>query len=188
MANIRTFIAFDSPEKVKEEISLLQRELAQSSADVKWESSDKFHVTIKFLGDVRVSILDDVIGEAEAAVKNFPSFGVGFGSLGAFPDKRSPRVIWIGCDNPDGTLRKIKESLDRSLQRFGFEIEKRQYHAHITLGRVKSTKGIGNLTPKLEKLNFEPHNATIETIHVMKSLLSPEGAEYSVLKSIQLKS
>jgi len=44
------------------------------------------------------------------------------------------------------------------------------------------------LTPKLENLTFEPQMGTIREVLVVKSVLRPQGAAYTVLSSIQLQS
>ena len=186
MTSIRTFIAFDTPNPIREKILSLQSELKKANADVKWEPQEKFHATIKFLGNVNESILPDVIAKVQSVVVNSSAFDVTYQTLGSFPDKNNPRVIWIGCENPDGKLQSMKKNLDSELLTFGFEIEKRSFHPHITLGRVKSSRGIKHLTPMLEKLTFEPHEARIHGILVMKSTLKPQGSVYEILKEIQL--
>ena len=186
MAFIRTFIAFDTPPIIKNEMSALQDKLKKSNADVKWEPSDKFHATIKFLGNVDEGMLPKVISSCESALNNLSAAEVVFQSLGCFPNNKHPRVIWIGCENSDGRLQLMKAALDQSLLTYGFEIEDRAFHPHITLGRVKIMGGINNLTPMLENLTFEPRRAIINEILIMKSILKPAGSEYSVLKTITL--
>ena len=100
---------------------------------------------------------------------------------------KSPRVLWIGCENPDGRLLPLKNALDSGLLPEGFEVEDRPFHPHVTLGRVKSLRGKNDLTPMLEKLTLEPRVATVAEIIVMKSTLKPQGAVYTVLKNIRLQ-
>ncbi|MBI4810629.1 MAG: RNA 2',3'-cyclic phosphodiesterase [Ignavibacteriales bacterium] len=187
MVTIRTFIAFDTPDPIKKEMSQLQMELKNSNADVKWEVESKFHVTIKFLGNIDESILQKVIDHCQSIVESSPRFDVVYQTLGCFPNKKHPRVIWIGCQNENGVLQKLKISLDKALLPLGFKIEDRAFHPHITLGRVRTPKGIQNLTPMLENLNFEPRKASINEILIMKSILKSEGSIYSILKTIHLQ-
>ena len=186
MASIRTFIAFDTPRSIREKMLNLQSELKSTHASVRWESMDKFHVTIKFLGGVDEAILPNVISTIERSLQLYRSFDVTYESLGAFPNTKRPRVVWIGCKNTDGTVQRIKDVLDQSLRPFGFEIEDRVFHPHVTLGRVKSPERISDLTRMLENRTFEPEPATIGGILLMKSVLKPAGAEYSVLRDIRL--
>jgi len=187
MTSIRTFIAFDTPERIKKKMSEIQTELKKSNADIKWEDGNKFHTTIKFLGDVDETILPQIIGVTEQAIAGIKRFDVAYSSLGCFPNKRRPRVIWIGCENAGGTVNKLKGLLDQSLQPVGFEVDDRAFHPHITLGRVRTQNGVQNLISMLESLTFEPQGAIITDIAVMKSVLRHGGSEYTILKSIKLK-
>ena len=186
MPSLRTFIAFDTPGSIREEIRELQSELKKSSADIRWEPSEKFHATIKFLGDTDEKKMPDVLARIQTIVKQFPVFAITYASLGCFPNRNNPRVIWLGCQNADGALELLKTRLDVELLPLGFDIEDRRFHPHITLGRVKSSRGLKNLTPMLENLTFQPHHAMIKEILVMKSVLKREGSEYSIIKAIQL--
>ena len=56
MNTIRSFIAIESPDEVKDEIVNLQKRLKTLQADVRWEAPQKLHITIKFLGDVNETI------------------------------------------------------------------------------------------------------------------------------------
>ena len=187
MASIRTFIAFDTPEEIKKEMSFLQARLKDSHADVKWELESKFHVTIKFLGNVDESKLPKVISKCQSIIEKTTCFEVDYENLGCFPNIKHPRVIWIGCKNENGELFTLKQSLDNVLLPLGFDIEERGFHPHITLGRVRTSKGLQNLIPMLENLTFERRKASINEILIMKSILKPEGSIYSVLKTIKLK-
>lgn len=141
MPTIRAFIAFDTPPAICDEMSRLQQELKKSSADVRWEPPDKFHATIKFLGDVKEEILPTVLTRIGAVAESTPAFDITYQTLGCFPNRRNPRVIWVGCSNTDGTLELLKTRLDVELLPLNFEIESRAFHPHVTLGRVRSPKG-----------------------------------------------
>ena len=187
MPSIRAFIAIETPESTRKDISVLQTELRKSKADVRWEPEEKFHATIKFLGDVDENQLATVISMIEAVAAQHEGCMVVFEKLGCFPNARNPRVVWVGCSNPDGKLEALKTILDKELHSFGFEIETRPFHPHITLGRVKSPQGNRNLISILENLTFEPHACAVKELVVMRSVLKPSGSEYSILKKVQLK-
>ena len=184
---IRTFIAFETPAVVREKVVALLVQLQESRADVRWESVYKFHITIKFLGDVGEAQLPEIFGLIERAARTTTGFSITYSGLGAFPNKKQPRVIWIGCENPDGILLRFKNGLDAGLAPKGFEIEERAFHPHLTLGRVKGSGNIFHLTPMLENLTFEPQSIQVDEIVVMKSTLRPQGSVYSILKKIHLQ-
>jgi 2'-5' RNA ligase len=186
MSSIRTFIAIETPADVRAEMVRVQEILRASEADVRWETPDKFHITIRFLGNIEESKLGGVVSKIESVAGSFHPFPLVYESVGAFPNIGHPNIVWIGSQNPDGTLVRLKDALDRGLQPYGFEIEKRAFHPHVTLGRVKGQRGIRDLTRILEKCTFEPRSATVGGIFVMRSMLKPQGAEYSLVRSIPL--
>jgi 2'-5' RNA ligase len=183
----RTFVAFETPADVREVLSSVQKFLSTSIGNVRWESPDKFHCTIKFLGNIpasRISAILDIIGNS---ISPFPRFPVIYDQVGAFPTVHRPRVLWAGCRNDDRTRDRIKTALDESLVPEGFPVEDRAFHPHVTLGRLRIGIRAANLTPMLENLTFEPQIIQVGKIVVMKSDLRPQGALYSVLKEIQLR-
>jgi 2'-5' RNA ligase len=184
---MRTFIAVDTPENIKRKMTDVQSELKQSEADFKWETSNKFHITIKFLGEVKETMIDDIIGIIQEISSNFPPFPLQYEKVGSFPNLKNPRVIWIGCRDISQNLSKIKHMLDGELKQFGFEAEERAFHPHITLGRVKSQRGIKNLIPIIENLTFKSEVVECRQILIMKSTLKPSGSEYSIMQSVILK-
>ena len=186
MPSLRTFIAFDTPPDVKAEMRDLQEQLKTSRVDVRWETIDKFHATIKFLGDVDQALLPKITAICSSIIEQSLQFEISYQSLGCFPNKKQPRVLWIGCVNEDGRLESLKNLLDDALLPLGFEIEDRKFRPHITLGRVKSFSNINNLLPMLENLTFEPRKVLIQHIELMKSTLRQEGSMYSILKRIEL--
>lgn len=186
MAPIRTFIAFTPPSNVREEIFHFLEKLNTSKADVKWETIDKLHVTMTFLGNVDEANLRNVIAHIKNCCASSRTFPVTYSKLGTFPHKKHPKVVWLGCEEPTGTLYSLKQQIDRALAPLGFTPEDRRFHPHITFGRVRGEKGIVNLLSIMENLIIEPRTATVEKILVMKSELHREGAAYSIIESIQL--
>ena len=141
---IRTFIAFDTPQIVKEQIIQLQNELKKCNADVRWEANDKLHVTIKFLGDVLENVLPSVQKEVEKIIQQFSPFNIEFSSLGCFPNWSGPRILWVGCSEVPEVLSRMKKEFDSSLAMLGFEKENRKYFPHLTLGRVKGNRRVAS--------------------------------------------
>ena len=186
MPPLRTFIAFDTPEPIRNDMAAVQSELKKSNADVKWESEQKFHATITFLGNIEEHILPSVLRSIESTVRKYPSFEISYETIGAFPSIEHPRVLWIGCKNRDGVLENLKNELDTALLQYGFEKEERAFHPHVTMGRLRSQSGLQNLTPIMKKLTFEPRKAVIHEIAVMKSVLTREGSHYAILTSLPL--
>ncbi|MDP2209019.1 MAG: RNA 2',3'-cyclic phosphodiesterase [Bacteroidota bacterium] len=184
---MRLFISIDSPASVKAQMAEIQAELKKSQADVKWETADKFHITLKFLGETKDELLPAINGILETVGTKFPPFQIEYDDIGCFPNWKQPRVIWLGANETSGTLLKLKRSLDIELEKLGFETEDRKFHPHITLGRVKSQHNIKNLTVIMESLKFKSEITTCREILLMRSILKPSGSEYSTLTTVDLQ-
>ena len=186
MSRVRAFIALPTPPSIKEQLRLLVSELKQLEADVKWDSSEKFHITLKFLGNVEAQLLENLIAAVHLIPQRQP-FDLSYETLGAFPDLTNPRVIWVGTAQSNA-LRSLQQHVDDVCAQFGFHKEEREFHSHITLGRVKGSRNIHRLTDKLKSLTLEPITSRCTELLVMRSELRPSGSVYSVLKSIPLQS
>ena len=57
---IRSFLAFELPSEIREQIAKISRELQQSSLPVRWVKTENIHLTIIFLGSVGEDTIDDI--------------------------------------------------------------------------------------------------------------------------------
>lgn len=187
MAKIRSFIALPLSADIQSEIARVQAELMASQADVKWDTSDKFHITLKFLGDIEADQAPLIAGELVKSIGTSPPFDLTFSNLGAFPNAERPRVVWIGTRVIE-QVPQLQWKVERVCESFGFAKEDRPFHAHVTLGRVKGSRNLDRLTAKLKSVTFKPLIARCSEIHMMRSELRPTGSVYTLLNSIPLAS
>ncbi len=186
MSTQRIFIAFKAPQAVAAALAEILMRLRTTAPRVRWESPDKFHCTMKFLGPVDVVKTDEIASAVRRIVEGTPAFRVTYESVGAFPNRRAPRVVWIGCSEQSGVLVKLVEELEKDLVRFGFEREEKTFKPHITIGRIKDPADAKHLTPMLESLTFEPLTVQVNDIVLMKSDLTPRGSLYTTLQEFPL--
>lgn len=156
---------------------------------VRWIDPDHYHVTLKFLGDVRrerVELVEQAVARVASATK---AFTTEFGGFGAFPTIRRPRVIWLGLGaNPE--LRCLKQDLEWTLGDVGFDAETRAFHPHVTLGRADDRGGAGafrGLDELMADMKFDGE-VKVHTLDLMRSQLSRGKAQYTVLSSVKLAS
>lgn len=184
---IRTFIAIKITDSIRERIGEFQSRLRQPRGNVKWIRPKSIHITLKFLGDVEVERIEEISQVVEKAVDGVGSFTISVGGVGAFPNERRPRVLWIGVDEGGDILSDLASRIDMALSQLGFEKEKRKYSAHLTIGRVRSPKGIESTIKTMYSEGFKAESFEVSEIDVMKSQLLPTGAVYTVLHKIKLK-
>ncbi len=92
----RLFVSVSVP--VTDQIRDTLAELA-SVGNVRTEKADKIHITLCFLGDTdvrRIPELRDRLRETLSSEQRFP---IRLKGIGAFPDVKRPRVVWIGIES-----------------------------------------------------------------------------------------
>lgn len=192
MEQIRAFLAIELPDHTRIALSRLQDELKKGKhVSVKWVDPGSIHLTLKFLGNIDASIIQDLAGAMSEASKGITPFRLELGELGVFPNLRSPRVIWVGIGGETAPLSTMQRNIDSALTSLGFSPEKRPFSPHLTLGRVReqSSSGdqrrLGELVASLANDKSSPF--TVDSLNLMKSTLTREGAIYTCLNSVKLQ-
>jgi 2'-5' RNA ligase len=183
---MRCFIAIDMDRETKDVLSGLIGELKGQKADVRWVRGEGIHLTLRFLGEIDNRKIDAVKEAIERSVRGKSCFYMRLKGTGVFPGFNKPRVLWVAVEE-SAQLRQLYENLQKELEKVGFEKEKREFHPHITLGRVKSTRDIQNLLKKLRRYKEREFGKIyVDRVVLMQSILKPEGAEYREIFSAKL--
>lgn len=185
---IRTFIAIELSKETQENLSQIIKELKSSGADVKWVKPENIHLTLKFLGETKISLIENINKILKETAEQFEKFDFQLNELGAFPKIQSPRVIWVNAFEPTGIIAKIVSMLEEWLEKLGFAKERREFAPHITIGRVKSSEGRINLVDKLKTTKISsPLIQEANKLTLFKSTLMPSGPIYEVLNQARIK-
>jgi RNA 2',3'-cyclic 3'-phosphodiesterase len=187
MSVIRAFIALPLPQMIQQELGEIQKLLKDSNADVKWDTSDKFHITLKFLGDIDTTTVGPIANGVQNSIGGFRPFDLAFRTIGAFPNANRPRVVWIGSEENELVL-DIQKRVEQVCGSLGFAEDDRAFHTHVTLGRVKGDRNLDRLTAKLKSITFKPLIARCTEVHIVRSELKPAGSVYTLLNSIPFAS
>jgi 2'-5' RNA ligase len=193
MEKIRAFIAIELPDEVKADLSLVQSRLKpERHPYVKWVSTDGIHLTLKFLGDIdQEKVLPIAEAMAGAAQKASP-FRLEVGGLGAFPNLGRPQVLWVAVGGEVEKLASLQRAIDHSLVALGFSSETRPFTPHLTLGRLRERasaeerRRIGEALLAAKGEEVVPFQ--VAELSLMRSTLTPKGAIYNRICSIQLES
>lgn len=189
---IRAFIAIPLPEDVLDQLGRLQRKLEVDlpPGSIRWVDREGIHLTLKFLGDTERKKLPEITAALSAVAHHAPPCTLTVTGLGCFPNPRRPRVLWVGMEEPTGRLAALQDAIEEVMIPFGYERERRGFHPHLTLGRVRrrvsheDKEAIGQLiqVTKLDTLaEFEA-----EHFALIRSVLRRTGAEYTDLETFQL--
>jgi RNA 2',3'-cyclic 3'-phosphodiesterase len=133
---LRLFVAFDVPPAVRDAAEVSVAPWRERFPRAKWVPKQNQHVTLKFLGSTWPRLVPWVHGTvAEVAQAHAPVRTRVLG-LGAFPNARRARVLWVGLDDTATDLARIAAGLDEALSR-EFAPEKHGFTPHLTVARFE---------------------------------------------------
>ena len=186
---LRTFVAVEVPGEVQQRTTRLIQRLSDTSAKVKWSTPEQLHWTLKFLGEVDLVEVPDICKSVAEAVAPLAPFDIDARGIGAFPDIKRPRTIWLGLGLGHDQMIALHEVIERGLARLGYREEGRRFRPHITLGRVRSggagLRELGELVQ--QNADFEGGLSTVFDVVVYSSHLGREGPTYDPLGHAELK-
>lgn len=183
---LRCFISAEFPESLKQDISAAADALKKSGADIKWVSPESLHITLKFLGHTEESIVQEIITVLQKKIAPYNPFYIKIAGIGCFPEKRHPKIIWVGVED-SALLRRLQEDVEEEMAGLGYPREKRAFSPHLTIGRVRSQRRITEILKRLEEFRTLSFGTMeINKVSLMKSELKPAGAEYSAVAEISL--
>lgn len=185
---IRSFIAVEVAADVRENLHRCQQRMKDSGARGSWNVPANMHLTLRFLGDVPDGtpevlglILDDVAAR-------FGPFDLRCEGLGTFGSPRRPSVLWAGCVGADGRLERLQEAVEQAVVESGFPAERRRYHPHITLARIRRPADAGRLTSEVDSLRSSAFGTfRADELVLFRSDLSAQGPTHTPLHRSGLK-
>ncbi len=184
---IRSFLAIELPEPILRKIGEVQGGLRSSRADVRWTNPEAIHLTLKFFGNIEESRIDPILKSIEGPIRNAHPFSLKVRGVGAFPHLKNPRVIWIGLVDEREALTTLQKQIEIYLEKIGFQPEDRPFHPHLTLGRMKSSRGKEELAGRMEGYREEAFgDFEVERVVLFKSDLRPSGPIYTSLRELRL--
>lgn len=187
---MRTFIAIELPQQIKNKLAELQALLKQTGADVKWVAPQNIHLTLKFLGDIDVAKSAKITAIIEEITRSSKQFPISLSLLGAFPKIEFPRIIWVAIEKGDKEVKVLAEKLEERLAKLGIPKEERNFSSHITIGRVRSLLNKDKLVMALKEAESYCAGKNIEftatRITLLKSTLSPTGPFYEALQEASI--
>lgn len=168
---MRLFIAIDFNRELKKKIVDLQSGLKDVAVSGRWKHIDNFHLTLKFLGEVKpedIKCISDINEKLTTISTRYKPFKLKFSSIDYFPGKDNIRVLWLGLEGDIDILANLQVDIDRQMVDIGFIPEKRKYVPHITIGQDVILKS--DFQKLKERVNFnEIPEITVKDISLFKS-------------------
>ncbi len=188
MDTLRTFVAIDV--KVDRVLDGKWKELKTLLKDdsIKWVDEQSLHLTLFFLGNTPIDLIDQIAQKLELGLRGFSSFQIKLQGFGLFGSPNLPRIIWVGMAKSD-CLFSLMKIVRASVLSFGFEEPAGDFSPHFTLGRVRQLKSSTDLINYINKNNSKiVQEAEVKSVIFYQSVLTPTGPVYKPLKEIKLLS
>lgn len=160
--------------KIAEEVERRKAPFSDGGFRIAWVPAANMHLTLKFLGSIGEELVEGVVGACRRVAARHLPFEARAVGLGAFPSLERPNVLWVGVDGPPA-LAALQRDVDAAMVELGFEKEERAFHPHVTVGRVKESRGSAT---DLWKGDVNAGGSTIGEIVVYESKTRSAGAEY----------
>jgi 2'-5' RNA ligase len=181
----RAFISADLPPLPR--VEALLQDLRAASRDLKLVSADHLHLTLKFLGNTEEGLVPEIISAMREASAGILPLNLRVRGTGAFPTLSRPKVIWIGIEGAEA-LGRMAKSLNEHLKALGFEAEQRGWSPHVTVARVRASRGLERVREILQDRAIEEFaQVLIEEIRLKKSVLQPQGPQYTTVEAVRLE-
>ncbi len=184
---VRAFIAVDIEDSlVLSRLIRIRDSFVATGAPMKPVEDQNMHITLRFLGNIPLSLADDIeriIRDAKPRRVVIKLKGVG-----AFPSPSRPRVIWVGVEEGEGAreLRRLYEEIERGLRRLGFRPEREEFVPHVTLARIKGSRNLDRVIKLLHELaDVEVGEIVLESVRLKQSILTPRGPIYRTLREVK---
>ncbi len=172
----RVFAAIDISAQARQAIegyiSVLRDEFRH--VPVRWERSEKLHITAKFAGSLDEAELAAFTERMKSAAGSVDPFQLRIRGTGAFVKRRGPSVLWLGVSqlSVGDPLGKIAAILGH---------DGREFHPHVTIARVKDAKKAKALIERHRSTEFDSDVFEVNDLVIYESKLLPSGSVYSVI-------
>lgn len=196
----RLFIAVPLPDAVRAFVGDIITDLQREEWPVRWTDADNAHLTLHFLGDTPPENAELLKLALEPVITPHEAFDLRTADLGAFPNIRKPRVLWLGLWGPAHRLETIRDEIGEALETFDVELDDKPFRPHITLGRMRDPRHNrvrdlpGKIRARFDELaatgvvtNAKPVPFPVREVHLVRSHLSHEGASYEVIERYPLR-
>lgn len=123
----RLFVAVALTEEGRVRARTAQVAARDAGFTARWVEPIVAHLTLNFLGDTSSTRIDQLCGILRGVAAQHTPFSLRTGLLGAFPNPRHPRVLWLGLDGDLDLLSALHGAIDVALVLLGFPREGRAF-------------------------------------------------------------
>ena len=176
---VRAFVAVLLPDEVRKSLVTVANTLRQGAGRASWVRQENLHLTLRFLGNVERPALENLAQTLRTQYTATSPVVLRLKGTGTFPNLRRPSVVWAGLEVLSGDLNLWRTLAEDAARQIGLAPEKKGFHPHITLARIRDPRHIGALPEQLKKTSSLKGDAfTASAVSLLESKLTPKGAVY----------
>ena len=164
----RLFVGIQLDDASRAACASVSEGLQRTGFAAKYEASEKFHVTLAFLGNVAAHQVDAIAAALDGAAAQTAPFALTLDKIGAFPHERRPRVVYIGAREQGAPFRALAQSVRGSFAALGFQFDDDSV-AHVTIARVREPRA------PLRSIEFAPIGFEVGALSLFESLFDPKA-------------
>jgi len=169
----RIFLAL----RLDEQTRMLLSGLGSQVEGAKLVADEQRHLTIRFIGEVEGTTLLDI--KEHLKELSAPPVSLSINGVGHFPPRGKPRVLWTGVET-SAELMVLRNRVNHILRCCGTPADKRKFHPHITLARLKNSSPhrVAQFLSQNSRLKLPTF--TVHKVTLFSSILSAKGAKHFV--------
>jgi 2'-5' RNA ligase len=194
MSSRRLFLAIHLSEELRSRLVRVQESLEAHARAVRLVAPQNLHLTLHFLGDTDEGMVEPILDGMRDSLSRVDPFDTRARGGGCFPSARKPWVFWAGVDGAAGALSNLHGALGASLEELGFELDRRPFSPHVTIGyarkraeRSELSLALGDLTSAAEAhLGRDGTRFPVTGVSLVESVLGRQGPSYSDLGRVEL--
>ena len=184
---IRAFVAAELPVKIIQAAAELQKRCRAGGLHLRWVNPAGIHLTLKFLGEIAVDRQLEAGLAMQRAVEGQKALRLVTAETGLFPNRRTPRVLWVGLRGEVEALLGLQSRLESACVELGFAREWRPFSPHLTLARTRGDEDSRRLADAFDAISQIPSlSFGVPALVLFQSELRPTGAAYTALARVPL--
>lgn len=179
MAALRLFVAAPLAPFLEEGVSGILAKVSRHRS-VRWAFTAQLHITLRFIGSFEEALLPKLEQCLKEVSRSTAPFEAEIGGLNAFPRLDRPRILFVPVLRGEAGFKGLEGALTPALEKLGIKADEKEYHPHLTLGRVRENDNPGLAVQALREIcpaRWEPWK--VDRFILFKSQLAANGSVYT---------
>jgi len=166
---MRLFVALALPPAAVADLDAACAPLRPTRDDLRWTSTEAWHITLAFLGEVGETSLDRLLPRLERGARRHGGLCLSLRGAGAFPSPRRANVLWTGLSGDRKALGDLAATVNAAARRAGTAPPDagRGFRPHLTLARCRAPVSVAQIVADLE--GYEGPSWRAEEIYLIHS-------------------